>query len=256
MREDMFKVIVERPRIVRGKPLKTKIRYVKGDRHRISGRRIAIERGDRKWLNENLAPLKRYLFKQRGRKWDDVFSEICARLDTGSTVKMHVREHIDDFIIRKVRIDETGKFLSVNRWGEISGHPEKWRRDLYVCPIDGCVRETATLCRTLGVDRQHRYRRKPYKPPENIKRVSKTHFLLKRKGLWFEIKTDKEPIFKAGYKLPLHMLERFLFDENPAHLGKYWGKEVSNKDWTVILKKQLSKAQLKEHGLKNGGEND
>ena len=91
MREDMFKVIVERPRQSWGKPLKTKIRYVKDGRHRITGRRIACEHGDQKWLNENLAPLKRYLFKQRGRKWDDVFSEICARLDTGSTVKMHVR---------------------------------------------------------------------------------------------------------------------------------------------------------------------
>ena len=84
MREDMFRVIVERPRRTRGKPLKTKIRYVKDDRHRITRRRIACERGDQKWLNENLAPLKRYLFKQRGRKWDNVFSEIRARLDTVS----------------------------------------------------------------------------------------------------------------------------------------------------------------------------
>jgi len=93
MREDMFKVIVERPRRGRSWAKKTKLRYLKEDdgRSRVSGKRIAIEGGRRKWLNENLAPLKRYLFKQRGRKWDDVFSEICDHLDTGSTVKMHVR---------------------------------------------------------------------------------------------------------------------------------------------------------------------
>jgi len=90
MREDMFKVIVERPRWGSRHATKTKLRYDKCEgRSRVTGRRLAIETGYRKSLNENLAPLKRYLHKQVGRRWDDVFSEICQRLDTGSTVKMH-----------------------------------------------------------------------------------------------------------------------------------------------------------------------
>ena len=255
MREDMFKVIVERPRQSWGKPLKTKIRYVKDGRHRITGRRIACEHGDQKWLNENLAPLKRYLFKQRGRKWDDVFSEICARLDTGSTVKMHVREHIDDFIIRKIRIDSDGSFLSVGDWSQNLVKPDQWRADLYVCPYDGCIKETKVLCQSLGLERRHPYRRKPYTPPKTIKELSATHFLLQRKGLWFEIKIDQEPRFSSRFEVPLHVLAEFLFDEKIERVGKQYQKMLADKHWSVIFKKQLSKAQLKKHGLKNGGEN-
>ena len=137
MREDMFKVIVERPRW--GHSARSeKIRHLKQDdgRMRLSGKRMAFERSGTKSLNENLAPLKRYLFKQRGRKWDDVFSEICARLDTGSTVKMHVREHLEDFVMIKVRVDENGQYWGTGHWGSPSG-PTSWWPKLYVCPHDG-----------------------------------------------------------------------------------------------------------------------
>ena len=123
MREDMFKVIVERPRTGRSWATKSKLRYDKCEgRRRVSGHRLVMEHsGNTKHLNENLAPLKRYLHKQVGRRWDDVFSDICQHLDTGSTVKMHVREHLDDFVLRKVRRNEDGVLMSTH-WCPLS-HP-------------------------------------------------------------------------------------------------------------------------------------
>ena len=101
MREDMFKVIVERPRLFRRRALRIKSRYDRlPDRTKVGMKRAAQEqRGWTKGLNENLAPLRRYLWKQRGRAWDDVYSEICSRLDTRSTVKQHVRDHLEDLIV-------------------------------------------------------------------------------------------------------------------------------------------------------------
>lgn len=256
MREDMFKVIVERPRRLRGKSLRTKLRYVKGDRHRVTGRRIAIECGDGKWLNENLAPLKRYLFKQRGRKWDDVFSDICSRLDTGSTVKMHVREHIDDFILRQIRIDQEGHYRNVGDRGWTMATPDQWYHELYVCPLDGRIKETASLCRSLGLKRRRRYSLQPDKPVFEIKQLSKTCFLLKRKGLWFEIETDKEPLCARGKPIPLDVLRTFLFDENIETVCWSWKNDLSNKTWSVVSKRQLPKTQLERLDLKTGGENE
>ena len=117
MRDDMFKVIVERPRCGRAWAVKSKARYDRlPERSHVTGRRLALEVGSTKGLNENLAPLKRYLHKQVGRPWDKVFSEICATLDTGSTVKQHVREHIEDFSMVKVGVAADGSFYGSCHW--------------------------------------------------------------------------------------------------------------------------------------------
>jgi hypothetical protein len=62
MREDMYKVIVERPR--RGGGVQGDGRNWRNSRDR--GAHLGMQRGyaSRKWLNENLAPLKRWLHKQ------------------------------------------------------------------------------------------------------------------------------------------------------------------------------------------------
>ena len=246
MRKDMFKVIVERPRRGRSRASKTKLRYLKAgdERTHLSGKRLAMERGDRKWLNENLAPLKRYLFKQRGRKWDDVFSEICAHLDTGSTVKMHVREHLDDFIMRKVRIDENGMYVATNpHWGSPQA-PDQWRAKLYVDPVDGVIKESDELRQLLGIS-QRRYMNwndRAKKKSDDLIRLAALAFLIRVKGLWFEIFINRAPWTS-------YTNERHIYEE----LKTAWTNEP--KDWKIISKKQLSSKELKTHGLKNTGGN-
>ena len=150
MRDDMFKVIVERPRWGRAWAVKSKARYDRlPDRSHVTGRRLALEVGGTKGLNENLAPLKRYLHKQVGRPWDKVFSEICATLDTGSTVKQHVRDHLTDFILINVSVDRDGRFMATRHWGGPQP-PEFWWVKLYVDPRDGLIKRTDKLCRKLG----------------------------------------------------------------------------------------------------------
>ena len=116
MREDMFKVIVERPRWGSRHAPKSKLRYDKSPgRKRATGRRMVMEHsGYTKCLNENLAPLKRYLHKQVGRPWDKVYSEISQHLDTSSTVKQHVRDHLTDFILITVTHDRDGGIVAMS----------------------------------------------------------------------------------------------------------------------------------------------
>ena len=53
---------------------------------------------DRKELNENLNPLYRFLDSRVGKKWDDVFSEICEQVNMNNPVQYHIRQHLDDMV--------------------------------------------------------------------------------------------------------------------------------------------------------------
>ena len=154
MRDDMFKVIVERPRWGASHAASPKLkRTPHPDTHHIGMKRHAkIGAPYTKGLNENLAPLLRYLRRQRGRRWDNVFSEICASLDTGSTVKMHVREHIEDFVITRISVGRNGEWMF---GGEVLGREGRWfrRRQLFVDPRDGIVKDIAVLDAFLAVGR-------------------------------------------------------------------------------------------------------
>lgn len=141
MRDDMYKIIVERPR--RGwrtrKLNRSKIKRTGEDYpHRIGVRRQRKTNGTHtKWLNENLAPLKRYLDKQVGRPWDKIYGEIRANLHPDHTVKQHVLEHVWDFVYR-IRIGRDGEWIWQGNWTQ---HDAPWRRNaLYIHPVDGLLK--------------------------------------------------------------------------------------------------------------------
>lgn len=146
MRADMFKVIVERPRWRAGHAQSAKLKrnshqnlkQIGLKRHALIGAPYA------KGLNENLAPLVRFLRSRRGRRWDDVFSEICASLDTGSTVKMHVRQHLEDFVLTRISIGRHGEWMFE---GTVIGDGSRWfrRREFFVDPEDGILKDYAEL---------------------------------------------------------------------------------------------------------------
>lgn len=112
MREDMYKVIVERPR--RGKYGYDTAARRRNDFEGSASLGMRAGYGYRA-LNENLAPLRRYLRAQVGRPWNKVFSEICAGIDGRNSMQQHIRQHIDDFIATKVEVRD--------------GNSSTWSRD-------------------------------------------------------------------------------------------------------------------------------
>lgn len=132
MRDDMARVIVKRPRIPAFNSRKGRHRPLEELPPREGMRRARAERGDRKTLNENLQPLRRYLERQVGRPWDKVYSEIAKHLRVSNTVQQHVRDHLRDFVAVKPR-----RLSCAWRQGEVL-----WYQPLYVDPVTGL------LCRT------------------------------------------------------------------------------------------------------------
>ena len=98
MRRDMARVIVERPRIRTRNERQGRACRPDDLPQRESIRRPHVLRRSEKSLNENLAPLRRYLERQVGRPWDNVYSEIAANLRVDNTVQQHLRDDIGDFV--------------------------------------------------------------------------------------------------------------------------------------------------------------
>jgi hypothetical protein len=138
MREDMYKVIVERPR--RGKEGYATAARLRKD---FDGpMRLGMRAGyGYRSLNENLAPLRRYLHAQIGRPWNKVFGEICAGIDRRNTVQQHIHQHIHDFIAIDVDVRGGQLIDLVARWGFRGGISQ----GLYVDPRTGLIRRMCCL---------------------------------------------------------------------------------------------------------------
>lgn len=91
-----------------------------------------------KWLNENLAPLQRFLVRRLGRPWNEVYSEICAQIAMRSAVQKHVIDHLRQYVeLHPIFID--GKphhpAASGGMYHPLSGYGNGF----YVCPQTGCL---------------------------------------------------------------------------------------------------------------------
>jgi len=138
MRPDMSKVIVERPR--RGSRLRNHKSALALDPSRIDDDRYIDPPEPRhsgeKSLNENLAPLRRYLERNVGRPWSKVHAEIMATLDSRKATGLHILQHLVHFVATSTWL-EGRTVMEVKRWGR--GGPEPVT-GLYVHPVSKLLR--------------------------------------------------------------------------------------------------------------------
>lgn len=186
MREDMARVVVERPRINprghrKGRPLDL------DDLRAREGMRRA-HRGERKQFNENLAPLRRYLGSQVGRPWAKVYSDIAAQLRSDSTVRQHVRDHLRDFVAVLPR-------RNIAEWRG-SNAAGVWWQDFYVDPKTGLLCRTDRLPEERG--RLHAKRSRPSPPVESVALGGDRELRL-IDGLWYELRMA--PLPEPAYRV-------------------------------------------------------
>jgi hypothetical protein len=154
MRADMFEVIIERPRGGAG--------WLK-EGNRIDRIRRRLDEAPifepmlRGWgtkhLNENLAPLVRFLRSRRGKPWNKVYSEMCERLRPTSAVQKHVLDHVRMMVeIHPIMKD---------------GVPHRWiasgRRGSHLVPIGDYSRHAFYVCPKTGLFAEVPRKRKPVK---------------------------------------------------------------------------------------------
>jgi hypothetical protein len=222
LRKDMAKVIVERPRRHGGETFRSRRNELKAqlnsairadDFDNIYSRESHAywaSRGlgyDRKELNENLNPLRRYLRAQVGRDWDTVFSEMCDVMDVRNACQFHIWQHARDYVEHRTFIGDDGKVWYADDYcGFFSRRNEKgvdqdWHRpieeslaEVYVVPGKG----TLAL-----VPERPRYRsRKPQYDYVKIDQWNQAHKIGEH---WFWIELDRIPV---PYWKPWTLMER------------------------------------------------
>ena len=188
MREDMARVIVERPRNGGHSSRRGRHQEYEDLPAHEGMRRPWVVRGDPKELNENLAPLRRYLARQVGRPWSKVYSEIAAHIRVDSAVQQHVRDHLRDFVAVAPRRN-VGTWRSSYRGG-------LWWQELYVDPT------TDLLCRTDQLPEEKRRRRaKLNLSRPKIERIALDgdRELRLINGIWYELRLAPlpEPVYQV-----------------------------------------------------------
>ena len=222
MRDDMFKVIVERPRRGVGHYRRGVGHYRTLPNEYRAAKRFKLDadlqvnddftststlpmRSKKlgyggKELNENLRPLYRFIDKQVDRLWNDVYSEICEHLDCNSTVKQHVRDHIQDHVSIKTFIGENGEAFSSKRGWVSNIRPG----ELFV-DADGYLRR-------MNGEIRKRWRRKDNIANENTgdrRKIDGVEYE-KENGVWYRVITTTtermESYYTGGVKASMQRL--------------------------------------------------
>lgn len=279
MREDMAKVIVERPRRGGGNTRKGRAVPLDDLPFGEGMRRPHVSHYKEKTLNENLAPLRRYLDRQVGRPWRKVYAEISANLRVESTVDQHVRDHVRDFVALKPR-------LGINDFKHRADGI--WHQDFYVEPEDGLLKRTADLP-ALRRERRIAAQRRP--APRAITRIALApdRELRQIDGLWFELALERlpDPVYReeretrraalnphsrVGSFVEIDVVRRRLVTpplrdalrgamvfagpvEDTAEAWREFRRRNRDRLY-VAAKRQLGRRELRRHGLANAIDNE
>lgn len=103
-----------------------------------------------KELTDYLTPLKGWLAQQVGRRYDDVYSELCSHLGGNGVMQAHVRQHADDFLMSPDKVmvvdglpyERDLKYVGQYRGPDPGDIPNRQIESdtLYGDPVDGLVK--------------------------------------------------------------------------------------------------------------------
>lgn len=183
MRSDMSRVVTESPRSGHAN------RNEKW-RKRLSRREVEFARDDEvevpagfqpwcrrrnyfcKEFTDKLGPLKKYLRKQVGRRWDSVWSELSANLDKRSLTGQHIFQHINWEVERNCKLGSDGRiYRHVTTWRSV-GLVNVPLTGLYVHPITGLLCYE-TERRRYGVSKSYHFRKQLERFPVQIEKASR-----------------------------------------------------------------------------------
>lgn len=193
MRADMGKVLVERPRLGRGRAANEP---GKGYRKRV---RKCLDAGDwpparegmkrpyvhnAKSFNEHLGPLRRFLQSNVGRPWDKIYSEICRHVDRGNVVQKHILTHLFEYVVTDVILIDGKPCHGASGWKYGAPlHETDYGQQWYVCPKSGLLRQSRLAPR----------RRKKSEPVRRVV-LSRTQMCLYLKGQWQLVTVRPMPV--------------------------------------------------------------
>lgn len=260
MRKDMYQVIVERPR--RGGRYSSERRPSTDPEDQTQYESLKFRHRSHKWLNENLNPLRRYLEAQVGRRWDQVYSELCARIDRRNTVQQHIHQHLDQFVALRVVVFD-GRLHLDHGWGGLKPLSDPWAPKLYVDPDSGLLLDNRGAIAARRALRRRRATERAAQASPDLRRVDELHQLRRIDGIWYEVELAALPETAAltsvrgrpaQFTMPFDVIAK-----RPARwIGKPCGhraceacKPYGRSGLYARSKRQLNRHELQRYGLRN-----
>lgn len=251
----MYKVIVERPR--RGGSYRSEM--PEPDDLEDSPKQEGLRRRhrSRKWLNENLRPLERFLASQVGRPWDKVYSEICAGIDRRNTVQQHIHQHLEDFVaINVIEID--GEWRANKGWRGLEPLSSSWAAQYYVHPEHGLLLVNHWRSETRRMQRKQRqdaYAERHSGLRDGLRVIDPTHQLHRIEGIWYRIEVAPLSSARGFENVRIDALRKVPVNQCP--LWEDSKKFASNRtlfgrhDLYASSKRQLNARELRHYRLSN-----
>lgn len=217
-------IVIERPRIgSRDKNLKRDKKALQTiyDDDYEGSRYEPLCRSKTKHLSDHLGPLRRLLRSKVGQRWDDIYSELCQRLDTNTVTGQHVLDHVWDYVERNVVLIDGVPYRKCNRrYGQ--NQLGCWRDEFYVHPDTGilCIAEKAPKA--------------PPKKRDDLVLIDSYHQYQKLNDVWYLITLQEFP--------PMHDVTDVVLRVTlkPWTARAEYGREVY-----AVSKRQCNKKQIK-----------
>jgi hypothetical protein len=197
---------------------------------------------DHKSLNENLAPLRRFLASRVGRRWDAVYAEINEHLAVRNAVQQHVRAHLSSFVALHLQVAAGGTLEDEGRWRL------RWRYayDLYVDPRDGILKRTRS-------DKAHRREAQQRYQQRLAERAKVDHIVLgplrelrRINGVWYDIEFACFPAVRLPSSQARNHSDRRceVYDVVRRTL-------ITDGERYAVSKRQLTTKELRQYGVQN-----
>lgn len=176
-----------------------------------------------KYLSDHLGPLRRLLRSKVGQPWNEVYGELCRRLDTDTMTGQHVLSHLWDYVERHVEIIDGVPYCKSAYGFYQMRLDESYRDRFYVDP------ETGILCAVQKIARK-----KKAAKPLNIISAGDRRQYRQIDGIWYEIAFEKLDVSDSAIDV---LLERQI--AQTVALQEY-GKPIY-----AARKRQCGKKELK-----------
>lgn len=175
-----------------------------------------------KYFSDHLGPLYRWLRSKVGQQWDDVYSELCQRLDTSTLSGQHILFHLWGFVERNVVLIDGVPYRKDNQEYPLGRFYRGWRDKLYVHP------DTGILCIV---------KKPPKLPPkkrDDLVVIDPYHHYRKLNDEWYLITLQDVPSMQDVTDIVLKVTLK------PWTAWQEYGREVY-----AVSKRQCNKKEIK-----------
>ncbi|AFZ24570.1 hypothetical protein Cylst_2342 [Cylindrospermum stagnale PCC 7417] len=141
---------------------------------------IKVRNGSKR-LSDHLAPLRRFLKSKVGEPWNQVYSELCQRLDPSTMAGRHVIGHLWHYVEQHVELIDDIPYRKPYL-GYRSRQLISYRDQFYIHP------ETGILCLAKSVPRKQKT-----SPPTDVVMIDKYHQYCKINEIWYLVTFEDFP---------------------------------------------------------------